>query len=146
MNLGFQLGQAGVLGFGFGFDNASVEYVVSQSDQQEDSPTRPCRALPPALSLLNPFPILMDPALGQVLEQDSELKGLKTKMATIEEMMKQAAEASQSGRKALEQVSGGRDRGNGRLERLNVAPRKIVRLGPGRDVFRCMTIPSGAVY
>lgn len=42
----------------------------------------------------------------QVLQQDAELKVLKTKMATIEEIMREAAEASQGGRKAMEQVSG----------------------------------------
>lgn len=40
----------------------------------------------------------------QVLQQDAELKALKTKMTAIEEIIKQAAEASQGGKKAVEQV------------------------------------------
>lgn len=45
----------------------------------------------------------------QVLQQDAELKALKTKMAAIEEIIKQAAEASQGGKRAVEQVGGKRD-------------------------------------
>ena len=43
-------------------------------------------------------------AAFQVLQQDAELKALKTKMAAIEEIIKQAAEASQGGKRAVEQV------------------------------------------
>lgn len=40
-----------------------------------------------------------------MLQQDAELKALKTKMAAIEEIIQQAAEASQGGKRAVEQVS-----------------------------------------
>eukprot|EP00752_Nemacystus_decipiens_P004093 g3746.t1 len=40
----------------------------------------------------------------KVLQQDAELKALKTKMAAIEGIIKQAAEASQGGKRAVEQV------------------------------------------
>ncbi|CAM9885596.1 unnamed protein product [Ectocarpus sp. 6 AP-2014] len=40
----------------------------------------------------------------KVLQQDAELKALKTKMTAIEEIMNQAAEASQGGKRAVEQV------------------------------------------
>lgn len=49
---------------------------------------------------------LLESLVCQVLQQDAELKALKTKMAAIEEIIKQTAEASQGGKRAVEQVSG----------------------------------------